>query len=108
MQCFDSVDTFDTNLQSSQDWDMWLRIAREFKFAHVPRVLARSYWHRSNRISDEPAKICQGKKSIFREYFRDIVSDPVAFYQITTRLGYYCSAPNLEQVRQRVRSLFYV
>jgi glycosyltransferase involved in cell wall biosynthesis len=37
--CFDRVGFFDTGLGSGEDWDMWLRLAAEFRGCYVPRPL---------------------------------------------------------------------
>ncbi len=35
---FDRVGNFDTELSTAADWDMWLRIAKEYEFVAVPTV----------------------------------------------------------------------
>ena len=37
--CFEKVGFFDENIQSSEDWDMWLRIAEQFDIRFVKEVL---------------------------------------------------------------------
>jgi hypothetical protein len=39
-ECFDRAGLFDESLATSEDWDMWLRIAVGCEFAFVDRVLA--------------------------------------------------------------------
>ena len=38
-RCYEVVGRYDETL-AYEDWDMWLRIAREFEFAYLPRVVA--------------------------------------------------------------------
>ena len=37
-EVFDRVGMFDETVIGAEDWDMWLRIAHEYPFAHVPAV----------------------------------------------------------------------
>lgn len=43
--CFDKVGLFDEGLRTTQDYDMWFRLAKEFKFLHVREVLVKSRVH---------------------------------------------------------------
>jgi tetratricopeptide (TPR) repeat protein len=46
--CFDKVGLFDEALRGSEDWDMWLRVAREFRFAGIAEPLVNYRIHGSN------------------------------------------------------------
>jgi predicted GNAT superfamily acetyltransferase len=46
--CFDRVGWYDEALQTSEDWDIWLRVARYYQFAYVDRIVARFRWHEGN------------------------------------------------------------
>lgn len=46
--CFDRVGWYDETLQMSEDWDIWLRVARHYQFAYVDRIVARFRWHEGN------------------------------------------------------------
>jgi len=46
--CFERVGTYDKNLIANEDWDMWLRVARQFDFVFVEQVVARIRWHDGN------------------------------------------------------------
>ncbi|WP_026733063.1 glycosyltransferase [Fischerella sp. PCC 9605] len=46
---------FDENLSAGQDWDMWLRLAREFSFVAVPKVQI-LYRKSSNSLSSNLAR----------------------------------------------------
>jgi glycosyltransferase involved in cell wall biosynthesis len=46
--CFDRAGGFDESLRASEDWDMCVRIARQFRFAFVDCVLARFRSHGGN------------------------------------------------------------
>jgi MoaA/NifB/PqqE/SkfB family radical SAM enzyme/tetratricopeptide (TPR) repeat protein len=36
--CLDRVGMFDESLRSHEDWDLWIRMSREFKFGHIKKV----------------------------------------------------------------------
>ncbi len=38
--CFDHVGGFDESLPAAEDYDMWIRISRDYRFAYVPEALA--------------------------------------------------------------------
>src|SRR5262249_48349705 len=49
--CFDRVGVFDESLQANEDWDMWLRVAKHYRFAYVNRVVAQFRRHGGNLTS---------------------------------------------------------
>lgn len=50
-ECFEQAGGYDESLATSEDWDMWLRIARHWDFVFVDRVLARIHRHSGNLTS---------------------------------------------------------
>jgi glycosyltransferase involved in cell wall biosynthesis len=61
--CFDVVGVFDTDesFRACEDWDLWLRLSREYKFAVVPEVLT-IWWNHSceGRLTNNAAVMFQG------------------------------------------------
>ena len=45
-ECLKNVGTFDERLPSFQDYDLWIRIAREYLFEYVDEILVTYYEHR--------------------------------------------------------------
>ena len=43
--CFDECGTFDERLRTTQDYDMWFRIAARFAFVHVPGIVVTARQH---------------------------------------------------------------
>jgi glycosyltransferase involved in cell wall biosynthesis len=43
--CFEVVGTFDTRLKTTQDYDLWFRMAKKYDFLHIPKVLVKSRVH---------------------------------------------------------------
>lgn len=72
------TDGFDKTLESSQDWDMWLRLSKICNFDFVDSILANYYIHTNHRISvDVQAKV-EGKKCFIDKHFRDLSKYPAA------------------------------
>lgn len=47
-EAYVSAGLFDESLPQAHDWDMWLRLARDFRFGHVAEPLLRYRWHGEN------------------------------------------------------------
>lgn len=73
-ECFKKAGLFDPELKSSQDWDMWLRIARYYKFDYVPAVVAKYYVH-GHQITFNMEKYISGRKRFVWKY-PDIYKNP--------------------------------
>ncbi len=43
--CLEETGPFDETLRTTQDYDMWFRLAARFRFVHVPRILVTSRHH---------------------------------------------------------------
>lgn len=44
-KCFEDVGNFDEKLPTTQDYDLWFRIARQYEFIHIPKILVRYRIH---------------------------------------------------------------
>ncbi len=42
--CTDDAGQFDENLSSHEDWDLWIRISRKYRIAHVKKVTCEFSW----------------------------------------------------------------
>jgi len=47
-EVFNKIGFFDENIKVGEDWDMWMRIAREYDFDFVSEPLFKYYLHNSN------------------------------------------------------------
>ena len=66
-ECFEKAGLFDESLKSSQDWDMWLRIADHYSFDLVPEPLVRIHLH-GKRISTDPASVISGRTRLIEKH----------------------------------------
>jgi len=44
-RAFEKVGGFNENLRTTQDYDLWFRMAKEFKFVHIPELLVKARSH---------------------------------------------------------------
>jgi glycosyltransferase involved in cell wall biosynthesis len=66
-ECFDKVGLFDESLPSFQDYDLWIRISREFHFDYLKEPLFNYYLHQ-NKISGSPEAINRGIEIMLEKY----------------------------------------
>ena len=77
--CFERVGTYDESLQTSEDLDMWLRVARYFEFAFTDRVLARIRLHGGSitgEISAERDEQMERRGLVFTKLFASLGLPP--------------------------------
>jgi glycosyltransferase involved in cell wall biosynthesis len=70
---FDRVGDFDEQLQSTIDYDLHLRVAREFSLLGIDEVLSRKY-DDVDGIRDDYAKVRQGERRFLRKH-GDVLTD---------------------------------
>jgi len=102
-ECFEVVGGFDTLLSSCSDWDMWIRIARQFEFDFVPDLLCINYLH-GEQISCSMEKKIAAREHIMQKYNEDLLRHPESFSDALRRLGIlYCIAGEPEKGRSCFR-----
>jgi glycosyltransferase involved in cell wall biosynthesis len=85
-ECFDRVGAFDDQLTSCQDWEMWLRIAKEYEFAYVKDILARINMH-GKQISTNFAALIPGRTRMVKKHEDEFKKYPKIFVVHLKRLG---------------------
>ena len=81
--CFESVGGFDTSLPRGVDWDMCIRIAREWEFAYVPEYLTKRQLHGDNvSVGGGTTDVT----SMIREKYADeLAANPEVAHQFAAR-----------------------
>jgi len=82
---FDKSGLFDENLKTAQDWEMRIRLAQEYKFAPVEKVLFKYYVHENNISSSVP----------YKEKLKDLD------YIYNKYIAYYQNNPKLYSIKLR-------
>ncbi len=71
-ECFDRAGVYDESMRTSEDWDMWLRVARHYEFAFVDQVLARFRVHGGNTTHKSLAAFAdylEGRSRVLDKFF---------------------------------------
>jgi glycosyltransferase involved in cell wall biosynthesis len=85
-RCFKKAGFFDETLPSCQDWDMWIRISKYYKFDYVPNILAKQYSH-GNQISLTLEKKIIGREKLLKKHWFEISHRPQTYANLLNRLG---------------------
>lgn len=73
-ECFDQAGCYDEALLANEDWDVWLRVARHYRFCFVDKILARFRWHDENLTglsSPRFAEVLNGRTAPLDKLFSD-------------------------------------
>ena len=73
--CIDRVGYFDIDLQSSQDYDLWLRLAKQYPVNYIEKPLLYYHIHNNERITTNFDNQISGKERIIEKYYDDIERD---------------------------------
>jgi glycosyltransferase involved in cell wall biosynthesis len=108
-ECIEQIGGFDTELESSQDCDLWLRIARYYKVSAVPDSLAIAYQGHEDRISKNMRRKYSGKMRFINKYREDLKENPAAMSTHLKQLGFYTMLINkpAESRRHLINSIKY-
>lgn len=68
--CTDKLGTFDENLSTHEDWELWLRLSREYKLSHIKLITAEYTWRQdSSSISSSNRRdFIESKKYVYDKY----------------------------------------
>ena len=87
-ECIETVGLFDENLSSLQDYDLWIRISREFEFASINQPLV-IYQVHTERISTNLEALRQGLTLMLKKHGRSNFG-----YFIYLEIGTLCCHQN--------------
>ncbi len=75
-QCFEAVGEFDETVPSAEDWDMWIRIAKQYEFAVVKEPLVRYRIHTESSSHNLKLHL-QSRLSVIEKSFQDGFADEI-------------------------------
>ncbi len=88
--CFDKVGLFDDALLYGEDFDMWVRLAREFQFDFVEEPLILYTRHEVKLTTNYAKRLC-GAKRIFEKHREYFSTDKRRYARLHFQLGLlYC------------------
>jgi glycosyltransferase involved in cell wall biosynthesis len=95
-ECFEGVGGFDVQLRSSQDWDLWIRIARGYAIEFIPRPLVKFLNH-DLRITHNMSSKIQGKERLLEKISPLIENKPKILSHHFFVIGFlYCATGDVE------------
>ena len=76
--CLDEVGMFDESLFVHEDWDLWIRLATVYPFAHIAQTTAEFTWRTdgSSMSSHDHDAFCRTTDIIYRKYFPYAAAQP--------------------------------
>jgi glycosyltransferase involved in cell wall biosynthesis len=99
-ECFDRVGRFDESVRYGEDFDMWLRIAREYEVDFVPALLVRVHPQANGLTQDYAAKVA-GAEAHLDKYRGFFERNSRLFNERLRTLGTdYCFAGDTTRGRQ--------
>jgi glycosyltransferase involved in cell wall biosynthesis len=86
---------FDEELPSRQDLDLYLRLARQWRFEFIPEPLVNKYIHDSGRISSVSANKIRGFELLYRKYLDDLKPRPALHRRYLRRHAFWLAKGGL-------------
>lgn len=86
-ECFETVGGFDENMPQSQDWEMWIRLAKEYRFDYIEEMLCRYYVHSGSQITDDVTKELRAREMLLAKHIDLISGSPCAHAHHLARIG---------------------
>lgn len=74
---FEKIGTFNENLRTTQDYDLWFRMAKEFKFVHIPKLLIRARNHADQgtyKMTDTVSRECN---ELYSDFIRNLQAQEI-------------------------------
>ncbi|MBU1127281.1 MAG: glycosyltransferase [Patescibacteria group bacterium] len=98
-ECFKKAGFFDEKLPRYQDWELWLRISKFYKFKFLPETLVVSYLL-PDGITKDKRVLLKATNIIFKKYKKEILKKPKRAASWFFRLGdLYYHERNLKKAR---------
>ncbi len=83
------VGMFDPSLPSRQDLDLYLRLARLYKFEYIAEPLINKFIHSSGRISSVSSNKIRGFEMLYKKYYDDLLIRPVLHRKYLKRHAFW-------------------
>jgi GT2 family glycosyltransferase/pyruvate-formate lyase-activating enzyme len=76
--CLDEVGCFDEELTTQEDWDLWIRLSRKFKIAHIPKITCEFSWREdgTTMTSEKQMDFLRNRKRIYEKYTEYLKDKP--------------------------------
>ena len=88
-EAFDEIGLFDESLRTTQDYDLWLKMAARFPFEHVPKVLVRARLHKDQDTHRLKGYVVQEINELYRRYLPTLTQEEIAAYWPAGTFSYF-------------------
>lgn len=92
--CFDVSGLFNEGLRTTQDYDMWFRLSRNYRFVHIPRILLKSRTHPeqgthtiSNHFKECTELVTRCLLELSADEIRKITDEPLSIFYAKVAIG---------------------
>ena len=99
-ECIDRIGLFDENLPAGQDFDLWIRLAKNYQFDYVNEPLVIHRIHKKRITTDHYGRL-RAKKLLFKKYSKELTTSfkhrkILGFWHNVLGV-YYCKCGDIEQ-----------
>lgn len=84
--CLVALGGFDESLPARQDYEMWLRISKDYRILGVNKVLFHYYQHDMVQITKSPKKALTGYRIVYNKYKKYYKADKSAYIGLLERM----------------------
>ena len=76
--CLENIGFFDETLSTHEDWDLWIRMSRGYKFVHIKKVTAGYTWRKdgTSTTSKHRPDFLQTMKTVYNKHKEFAVGNP--------------------------------
>jgi GT2 family glycosyltransferase len=96
-ECFERIGLFDENFHTFEDWDLWIRLAKHFKFDFVDEPLVIYHFHGQQMVMKLDRKILAGQMILEKHFDAICVLPDVLFWHYRKLLTRCSLAENYDQ-----------
>lgn len=87
--CFKTCGIFNTNLRTTQDYDMWFRISEKYKFYHIPSILIYSRLHPEQDTKKLNKIVRKEKNEMYTNFLNKISNKEIKKFSNGNISSYY-------------------
>jgi len=99
-ECFEKCGLFDESMPTSSDYDMWIRISKNFSFKSIKKPLVKRYIH-ENSLTLNYEKMTKGREILFKKHEDYFKTNPREYsYQYLDLGVLYCYKGDIRKGRE--------
>lgn len=99
-ECFDKVGLFDERISYGEDYDMWIRMSKEFRFEYIEEPLVKYHVHR-NGLTSNHDMVIRGMEILNKKYGQFLALNKKSYSHFYLVLGgAYCYNQNMKKGKE--------